>query len=158
MNPIILWKTFSRPFHRNLADGQKRKIVLSFVLTWLLIFQVQSSNAACTVCNGKTGKCYSFKTLNCKDFGLGRGDSCIQGKAYTMGTATGFTIKSADLPNVTRVLNEKGVDFLGPAPGSTGPVLIVVDGATSVSATSALKQAKVAFKTQAVPQVSSPVF
>ena len=120
----------------------------------LALFAAQSAMAACTVCVGKTGKCYSFKTLNCKDIGLGRGDSCIQGKAYILSTATALSVEASALTGAVDALNGAGITALQTSAASEkGRVVLLVDNTAATAATATLRRARIAFTSVVAQQV-----
>jgi hypothetical protein len=106
---------------------------------------------ACTVCVGTSGKCYTFSRLNCTNFQLGKGDSCIQGDVvaphvdpkFRVFSVLSGAVKSADV-----VLTQQHITFIQAKSTDPHRALIIVDESALHEASEVLTQSSIAFKVE----------
>jgi hypothetical protein len=130
----------------------KKTLPIALAVTALSFIGVGEALAACTVCNGSSGKCYTFSTLNCSNFLLNTGDSCHQG---LIATATGINLPARAQATALKVLAQRRIPVLQTTGSEAGRALIVVDHAVLKEASEALRRASIEFKEESIPQAQA---
>jgi hypothetical protein len=155
---------------KSLTQGgysMSRILTHSALLATLVFLGARDSLAACTACVISTGKCYTWKSISCKELKANlttkaaAGITCTDALEVVVGkktsTAKGFSVPSEVGEKATTVLLEAGVAVVGAMPSSDPRrTLIIVDESSLNAASDVLRRSAIAVKAEPAPEQTTP--